>query len=79
MADSSKITPKIAEICGVITGDGHLSRYISPKRTDYRVEVFGDKTEEVDYFQYLFLLFQKNMHQESTKPLRNYILNIKAS
>ena len=60
MATIPKV-PKIAEICGVITGDGHLSRYISPKRTDYRVEVFGDKTEEVDYFQYLFLLFQKSL------------------
>lgn len=56
---NSKITPEIAEICGIITGDGHLSRYISPERTDYRIEIVGDKIEEVEYFKYISQLFYK--------------------
>ena len=54
---NSKITPEIAEICGVIVGDGHLSRYISSRRTDYRIEIVGNKTEEIEYFKYITKLF----------------------
>tara|TARA_Y100000034_G_scaffold87663_1_gene105126 strand:+ start:327 stop:1064 length:738 start_codon:yes stop_codon:yes gene_type:complete len=54
-----KITTEIAELCGIITGDGHLSRYISKKRTDYRLDIAGNKTEEIEYFHFISSLFKK--------------------
>ena len=52
-----KITPKIAELCGIITGDGHLSKYITKRRTNYKIIISGNKTEEVEYFKYISELF----------------------
>ncbi len=46
----------LAEICGIIAGDGHLSRYITPKRTDYKISIAGDK-RDLDYFKELIDLF----------------------
>lgn len=60
MFNNFKITSEIAEICGIIVGDGHLSRYISPRRTDYRIEIVGDKTEEIEYFKYVTKLFYQS-------------------
>ncbi|MBL7054908.1 hypothetical protein ISS05_04075 [Candidatus Woesearchaeota archaeon] len=66
MSNNLKITPEIAEMCGIITGDGHLCRYISPKRTDYKIEISGDKKEEIAYFEYVSSLFDKIFN----KPLK---------
>lgn len=63
MFNNPKITPEIAEICGIIVGDGHLSRYISSKRTDYRIEIVGDKKEEIEYFKYISSLFYKSFNK----------------
>ena len=51
------LNPELAELCGIITGDGHLNRYISNKRTSYCIEIAGNKTEEIDYFDYISNLF----------------------
>ncbi len=66
MFKNLNITPEVAEICGIITGDGHLSRYISSKRTSYRIEIVGDKIEEVDYFKYITSLFYKCFNHNLT-------------
>ena len=51
------LTPELAELCGIIAGDGHLSRYISPRRTDYRIEIVGNKEEDIAYFDHINSLF----------------------
>ena len=48
-----KITPQIAELCGTIVGDGHLSRYISKKRTCFRIQIYGHKEDDYDYLKYI--------------------------
>lgn len=48
---------KLAELCGIIAGDGHLSRYISKKRTDYKVCIWGNKDLDVEYFKELQQIF----------------------
>lgn len=54
-----KLTPEIAEMCGIVAGDGHLSRYISKKRTDYKLIISGHKTDDKEYFLLLKELFKK--------------------
>lgn len=58
-----ELTPDIAEICGIITGDGHLSRYHSIRRSDYRIEIVGNKEEDIDYFIYINKLFKKTFNK----------------
>ena len=58
------LTLDVAEICGIIMGDGHISRYISYKRTDYRVEIVGDKVEEMEYFDYVRKLFRSALFKD---------------
>ncbi len=55
-----KLTPEIAEMCGIVAGDGHLSRYISKKRTSYMLVIAGHKQDDKEYFQILKELFQKS-------------------
>jgi hypothetical protein len=47
----------LAEICGIIVGDGHLNRYVSPKRSNYKISVFGHKIDDKDYFYMIQKLF----------------------
>jgi len=57
-----KLNSEIAELCGIITGDGHLSRYISPTGTrnnSYCIFISCNKTEEIDYFTHLTDLFRR--------------------
>ncbi len=51
----------LAEICGIIAGDGHLSRYISKKRTDYKVCIYGDKIKDLEYFGEVQKLFNETL------------------
>lgn len=55
---------EIAEISGAIVGDGHLSRYISPKRTSYSIQISGNPLDDYDYFIYLSSLFEKNFNKK---------------
>lgn len=48
---------KLAELCGIIAGDGHLSRYISKERTDYKLSIWGNKDLDVEYFKELQNIF----------------------
>lgn len=57
--DNIKLNEEISYLAGVIAGDGHLNRYVSKKRTDYKVEIFGDKENDLEYFQFLNDLFKK--------------------
>jgi len=56
-----RIAPVIAEICGIIAGDGHLSRYISKKRTDYKVNISGHKEDDRDYLKKIQKIFYKEL------------------
>ena len=60
------ITPELAELCGIISGDGHLSRYVSKRRADYRIEVVGNITEDKEYFTYVKSLFRDVFGREFT-------------
>jgi len=51
----------LAEICGIIAGDGHLSRYLSKKRTDYKVSIFGHKEDDKDYLMEVQYLIEKTI------------------
>ena len=55
------LTTELAEICGIIAGDGHLSRYISPQRTHYKVSVFGHKKDDQEYFLEIKDLFENEL------------------
>jgi len=55
-----KITPTIAELCGIIAGDGHLSFYKSKDRTDYKVTIVGHKNDDIKYLKEV----QKIIHIE---------------
>ena len=54
--DLPKINPEVAELCGIITGDGSLSK---SKNGTYTIEIAGDKKEELEYLNYASLLFKK--------------------
>ncbi|MBI2572366.1 hypothetical protein HYV86_00750 [Candidatus Woesearchaeota archaeon] len=51
----------LAELCGILAGDGHLSRSISPQRTTYKVSVFGHKIDDKEYFDEIQKKFEKNL------------------
>jgi hypothetical protein len=59
-----KINENVAELCGIIAGDGHLSRYISPKRTHYKISIFGHKQDDIIYFQNIKSIFYKEFGKE---------------
>lgn len=67
---------EIAELCGIITGDGHLSRNISEissRKNNYRIDIAANKTEEVDYFKHISHLFKKIFSKEiKIKIKKNY-------
>ena len=48
-----RASKELAEILGIISGDGHLSRHSSCKRSNYKVSVFGHKEDDKDYFNYV--------------------------
>lgn len=50
-----KISNEMAECLGIIVGDGSLSVY--DKSYDYKVQVSGNKTEDIEYFNYLENMF----------------------
>lgn len=52
-----ELTTELAELCGIIAGDGHIHRHVSKKRVNYIVSIHGDKSEEVEYFNYISSLF----------------------
>jgi len=76
MINELRINPDIAEICGIITGDGHLSRYLSPKRNNYRIEIFGDKNEEVEYFKYISSLFYKCFNKSLKLKIKDHYASL---
>lgn len=51
-----EITEELAELCGIIAGDGHITHY--KKNGDYRIEISGDK-KEIEYHKYIQGLFQE--------------------
>ena len=53
------LTPELAEICGVICGDGHLSRTKSNKKTNYNLIICGHKHDDKDYMFFVQKLFNK--------------------
>ncbi len=68
------MNPELAEICGIIAGDGHLSRYISPKRTHYKISIFGHREDDREYFSYVQKLFFRNLGKElRLKERENHI------
>lgn len=56
----------LAEICGIIAGDGHLNRSIEPRRSCYKISVFGHREDDLHYFYGLQDLFEKTFQK---KPL----------
>jgi len=71
---NKNITPEIAQICGIIAGDGHLCKYITSKRNDYRIDISGNKTEEIDYFNYVSCLFNNSFGRPlKLKFKKNYL------
>nr|MBA4404956.1 hypothetical protein [Nanoarchaeum sp.] len=57
-----KITEELAELCGIIAGDGHITHY--KKNGDYRIEISGDK-KEIEYHKYIQGLFQEVFKKNS--------------
>jgi len=57
---------KLAELLGVIAGDGHLQVYKSKKRSSYAIVITGNKTEDIDYFEFLRNLI-KDIFDEDSK------------
>jgi len=49
-----EITKELAELCGIIAGDGHITYY--KKNGDYKVEISGNH-KELEYFNYIKDLF----------------------
>ncbi|MEK6894956.1 MAG: LAGLIDADG family homing endonuclease [Nanoarchaeota archaeon] len=54
-----KMDKKLAEILGILNGDGHLSKF------KYEVCVVGNSKEK-DYFEYLKILFEKKFNTNFT-------------
>ncbi|MBD3362047.1 hypothetical protein GF358_04630 [Candidatus Woesearchaeota archaeon] len=59
MSYSPDLNSDTAYLIGVVAGDGCITKYISSKRTDYKVEVFGDLIDEPDFFKILIKLFSE--------------------
>ncbi|MBT5023269.1 hypothetical protein HOK51_08920 [Candidatus Woesearchaeota archaeon] len=76
MTKNLNITPEISELCGIISGDGHLSRYVSSKRSSYKIEIAGDKTEEIDYFKHISLLFYSSFKVETKFKIKKNYANL---
>ena len=53
---------KLAELCGIIVGDGHLSKYISKSRTDYKISIIGHRKDDKKYFLEVKKLFKKTIN-----------------
>ena len=53
------LSPQIAEIIGVIIGDGSI-RY-KPKINQYYIEIVGDVNKEKKYFNYLEKQIKNNL------------------
>ena len=69
-----KLTTELAELCGILAGDGHLSRYISKKRTDYKIYFSGHLTDDKEYMSYIQNLFYKVTGKSLYKyKKKNYI------
>ena len=60
-----KTTEKLAELCGIIAGDGCITYY--EKNGDYRVQIFGDY-KEIEYHNYIKTLFQ-NIFNKTPKTI----------
>ena len=58
-------TEKLAELCGIIAGDGCITYY--KKNGDYRVQIFGDY-KEIEYHNYIKTLFQ-NIFNKTPKTI----------
>ncbi len=48
-----EISPELAELSGVIVGDGHISKHCNNNKGRYKIEIFGDKINEMEYFEYI--------------------------
>jgi len=53
-----EVTPDIAEFIGIIMGDRCLTRYISKRRTDYRIYISGGH-EEIEFFNFIKIKLDK--------------------
>ena len=71
-----KITLQLAELCGIIAGDGHLGRYISKKRTDYKVQIFGHKEDDYEYLRNVQKLLQNIFNIDVKFISRNNLFKI---
>jgi len=49
LARNFVLTPDLAELIGIIIGDGCISR--NPGRKDYRIQISGNPLEDKDYFE----------------------------
>lgn len=63
------ISKELAELLGAIAGDGSL--IISKKKGDYKLEIYGNLTEDLEYFEYLSLLIQKIFKKSPKTYKRN--------
>jgi hypothetical protein len=61
-----EINERLAELIGIIFGDGNLTIYKSEKRSSYAVAIAGNKTEDLDYFIFIKNLI-KNIFDEDSK------------
>ncbi|MFH1376760.1 MAG: LAGLIDADG family homing endonuclease [Candidatus Woesearchaeota archaeon] len=61
-----RITKKLAELCGIIVGDGCITYY--KKNGDYKVEIFGDY-KELEYHSYIKTLFKEIFNKEPKTKL----------
>tara|TARA_Y100000310_G_scaffold338502_1_gene428305 strand:- start:624 stop:1352 length:729 start_codon:yes stop_codon:yes gene_type:complete len=52
---------QLAELCGIIVGDGHLNRTISPNRNS--ISIFGHDQDDLDYFLEIQDLFEKELRK----------------
>ncbi len=57
-----KISEELAELCGIIAGDGHI--HIDTKNGDYRIDISGDY-KEIKYHKYICKLFKELFGKEA--------------
>ena len=70
-----KINNKIAELIGVIIGDGCI-RY-KPQSSQYYIEIVGDQNNEREYFEYLSKIFIEELNLKSFVKIRERGLRLK--
>lgn len=63
-----RITEELAELCGIIAGDGHI--HIDKKRGDYRIDISGGY-KEIKYYKYVASTFKDIFQKEPKIDYKN--------